>query len=250
MRRLSVVQTPLGARRDRRVERRFECGLCYSAAAARADAVPRSRSTVRDRNSLRSVRRRAPVCLPFSPAALYESDIHSNCDACPPHIYRLGIASHVARSVELLDRRIVLSRSARANFSMERVSRWPRLSIVLMGAALSQLGLDEWSARLVPALVGVISVPAIYFPARHLVGRWTALFAVSSGNFALAPVLVAERSVLHDSGVAVRPRRVDVFSRYRAEPTLVARAVAWAFPAGPFVSSTWPCYWPQSRSRL
>ncbi len=55
---------------------------------------------------------------------------------------------------------------------------WPPVSIVLTGAALDYFGTSEWSARLVPALLGIISVPVLYFPARRIFGPVVALFGV------------------------------------------------------------------------
>ncbi len=55
---------------------------------------------------------------------------------------------------------------------------WPALSIILTGSVLNILGISEWSARLVPAIIGVISVPILYFPIRKLFGVSVALVAV------------------------------------------------------------------------
>jgi mannosyltransferase len=55
--------------------------------------------------------------------------------------------------------------------------RWP-ISAPLMYAAMAELGTGEWSARLVPALIGIITIPALYFPFRHLFGPAVALLAV------------------------------------------------------------------------
>ena len=52
------------------------------------------------------------------------------------------------------------------------------LSFRLIGLALVSLGTDEFNARLVPAVIGVISIPAFYFPIRRLFGTTTALLAV------------------------------------------------------------------------
>lgn len=52
------------------------------------------------------------------------------------------------------------------------------LSFRLIGLALASLGTDEFNARLVPAVIGVISIPVFYFPIRRLFGTTTALLAV------------------------------------------------------------------------
>ncbi|MGD8751590.1 MAG: glycosyltransferase family 39 protein [Anaerolineales bacterium] len=54
---------------------------------------------------------------------------------------------------------------------------WPRISIMLIGTALRVLGISEWSARLAPALIGVISIPILYFPVRKMYGSGVALTA-------------------------------------------------------------------------
>lgn len=51
------------------------------------------------------------------------------------------------------------------------------LSLMLIGPTLTLLGTSEWSARLVPALIGVISIPAFYFPIRKMFGPAVALLA-------------------------------------------------------------------------
>jgi len=52
------------------------------------------------------------------------------------------------------------------------------LSFRLIGLALASLGTDEFNARLLPAVIGVISIPVFYFPIRRLFGTTTALLAV------------------------------------------------------------------------
>ena len=42
---------------------------------------------------------------------------------------------------------------------------------------LASLGVTEWSARLVPVVTGIISIPIIYFPTRKIFGPWVAVFA-------------------------------------------------------------------------
>ena len=52
-----------------------------------------------------------------------------------------------------------------------------KLTNYLIAAALNTFGVSEWSARLVPALIGVLTVPALYFPTRRLFGPFAALLA-------------------------------------------------------------------------
>lgn len=59
------------------------------------------------------------------------------------------------------------------------------LSLVLTQAALVTLGTSEWSARLVPALIGAVTIPVLYFPVRKLFDSKVAL--VSGMLLAVSP---------------------------------------------------------------
>jgi len=61
------------------------------------------------------------------------------------------------------------------NYSVLRRS----LSLVLVRAVVNELGVTEWNARLVPALIGVISIPALYFLARRMFNPSAGLVAAS-----------------------------------------------------------------------
>lgn len=52
------------------------------------------------------------------------------------------------------------------------------ISYWLIGAILSLLGTNEWTARLVPALVGAFSVPILYFISKRVVSTEVSLIAV------------------------------------------------------------------------
>jgi len=43
---------------------------------------------------------------------------------------------------------------------------------------MNTLGISEWSARFISALIGVLTLPAVYFPLRKIFNRWVALIAV------------------------------------------------------------------------
>jgi 4-amino-4-deoxy-L-arabinose transferase-like glycosyltransferase len=45
---------------------------------------------------------------------------------------------------------------------------WIPVSVILAAQALNIWGVGEWSARIVAALIGILSVPILYFPTR----RW------------------------------------------------------------------------------
>jgi len=52
------------------------------------------------------------------------------------------------------------------------------ISLTLIHAVLSAWGVNEWNSRLVPALIGVASIPILYFPVRKLAGPAVALVSV------------------------------------------------------------------------
>jgi mannosyltransferase len=48
------------------------------------------------------------------------------------------------------------------------IRNWIPLSTILTAQVINQLGVSEWSARLVSAVVGIITIPLLYFPMRKL----------------------------------------------------------------------------------
>jgi mannosyltransferase len=59
------------------------------------------------------------------------------------------------------------------NYSIWRQS----FAITLIRMATSSFGMSEWSARFAPAVIGVLSIPILYFFLRYLFGSYTALAA-------------------------------------------------------------------------
>jgi mannosyltransferase len=51
------------------------------------------------------------------------------------------------------------------------------LSVILTSGALGVFGVSEWSARIVPAIIGIVTIPLIYFPAKRLFGVGAGLIA-------------------------------------------------------------------------
>jgi uncharacterized membrane protein len=49
------------------------------------------------------------------------------------------------------------------------------LSLTLIQYTTTRFGLTEWTARLVPALLGILSIPLLYFPVKQIFGTATAL---------------------------------------------------------------------------
>ena len=52
-------------------------------------------------------------------------------------------------------------------------------SVSLIHWITSSLGTSEWSARAIPALIGIFSVPLLYFPVRRILGARVGLLAIS-----------------------------------------------------------------------
>ena len=55
---------------------------------------------------------------------------------------------------------------------------WIPLSVIFTGFVMNALGISEWSSRLVPAVIGIISIPAIYFPTKKEFGTAVGLISV------------------------------------------------------------------------
>jgi mannosyltransferase len=56
-------------------------------------------------------------------------------------------------------------------------TKWIPLSLLLISPVLKMLGVNEWTARFVPALIGGASVPFLYLPTRRIFGPTVALIA-------------------------------------------------------------------------
>jgi len=54
---------------------------------------------------------------------------------------------------------------------------WIPVSVILTAQALNVWGVSEWSARLASMMIGVISIPILFFPVRRLFGDWVALIS-------------------------------------------------------------------------
>ncbi|MBE2199768.1 MAG: glycosyltransferase family 39 protein [Anaerolinea sp.] len=57
-------------------------------------------------------------------------------------------------------------------------TNWVPVSLLLISGVTNVLGISEWSVRLVPAIIGVLSIPILYFPIRSVFGSREALVAV------------------------------------------------------------------------
>ena len=58
------------------------------------------------------------------------------------------------------------------------VRNWIPISVMLNAQALNLGGINEWSARLVPAIIGILTTPILYFPTRKMFGSQIALISV------------------------------------------------------------------------
>jgi hypothetical protein len=67
------------------------------------------------------------------------------------------------------------------NYNLFRQS----LATTLIQTTVTWLGTNEWTARLVPAWIGILSIPLLYFPVKRIFGPRVALF--SSLLLALSP---------------------------------------------------------------
>jgi uncharacterized membrane protein len=55
---------------------------------------------------------------------------------------------------------------------------WVPVSVMLTAQALNLWGVSEWSARLASVMIGVMSIPILFFPTRRIFGNGVASFAV------------------------------------------------------------------------
>lgn len=100
--------------------------------------------------------------------------------------YKLGEWSFWFDEVATLNRTFAYYASLESILDRSQVGFiWTPVSIVFTGQILNLMGTSELAGRLVPALLGVLSIPAIYLCAKRLVGVGTAL--VSAGILAISP---------------------------------------------------------------
>ena len=55
---------------------------------------------------------------------------------------------------------------------------WVPMSVILTAQVLNLLGINEWSARLVSVVIGVFTIPMLYFPLRKIFGNQVMLIAL------------------------------------------------------------------------
>lgn len=69
--------------------------------------------------------------------------------------------------------------------AMESQNFYSSLTKLLIATSIQVIGLTEWSVRFFPAVIGVITIPILYFPIRRLFGPTVAL--LTSALIALSP---------------------------------------------------------------
>jgi len=55
---------------------------------------------------------------------------------------------------------------------------WIPLSVIMDAQVLKLGGINEWSARLTPAIIGILTIPILYLPTRKIFGSHRALISV------------------------------------------------------------------------
>jgi mannosyltransferase len=55
---------------------------------------------------------------------------------------------------------------------------WVPISVILTAQALNIFGVSEWSARLVSAVIGILTIPILYFPMKKIFGNQVTLIAL------------------------------------------------------------------------
>lgn len=92
-------------------------------------------------------------------------------------LYRLGEWSFWIDELAYANRAQVHYNSLETTIRNLPTTVWLPLSLLLTGGVLNSLGIGEWSTRLVPSIVGVISIPLLYFPIKGLFKPSVALVA-------------------------------------------------------------------------
>jgi mannosyltransferase len=81
-------------------------------------------------------------------------------------IFTINHAIRHFSSIELLLKNIPPSRN------------WIPISVIMDALALNVDGINEWSARLAPAVIGILTIPILYFPTRKIFGSRIALISL------------------------------------------------------------------------
>ncbi len=92
--------------------------------------------------------------------------------------YKLGVWSLWIDELYTIDHATAHFSTLQLIFSHTPPERnWVPISVISTAQVLNVLGINEWSARLTSALIGILSIPILYFPTRRLFGDRVALIA-------------------------------------------------------------------------
>ena len=76
-----------------------------------------------------------------------------------------------------IDELFFIRRSQAFSTILAMFGRFEPISILLTRLVIDNTAVTEWSARLAPALIGILSIPILYFPTRRMFGPRVALIA-------------------------------------------------------------------------
>ena len=93
--------------------------------------------------------------------------------------YRLGEWSFWIDEIFTIDHAVSHYSSAELFLkNIPPLTNWIPLSVIVNAQVLKLGGINEWSARLTPAIIGILSIPILYFPTRKIFGIRIALISV------------------------------------------------------------------------
>jgi mannosyltransferase len=99
--------------------------------------------------------------------------------------YKLGDWSFWIDEIYTIQRTVIHFNELTAVFRNLPSTLWLPISFILTHFSLEIFGINEWSARLASAFIGIVSIPILYFAIRRLLGTGEAL--ITSILLAVAP---------------------------------------------------------------
>jgi 4-amino-4-deoxy-L-arabinose transferase-like glycosyltransferase len=94
-------------------------------------------------------------------------------------IYRLGEWSFWIDEIFTIDHAV--SHFSTTELLLKNIPpsrNWIPISVIVNAQVLNLGGINEWSARLTPAIIGILTIPILYFPTRKIFGPIIALISV------------------------------------------------------------------------
>jgi hypothetical protein len=116
-----------------------------------------------------------------------------------------------------------------AQQAISNFSPFTRVSLNLNGVVLNLLGVNEWSARLVSVVVGILTTGDV-LPGQEVVWSDSSVdFRPAARALSMAPALVAKRPFLHDADSVLHPGLVPFLLGYgKRQPAYPG--FIWSFP--------------------